>query len=173
MRNLHSSVDLGQVSVGNKLWRLEADTNLESSWAPVDELDSLLCLETGNGCVNLLGNNVSTVQKTCCHVLSIARIALNHLVVWLKAGVGDLLYGVGLMGSLCGGDDRRVGNQREMNSWVWHQVGLELVQVNVQRTVETQRCSDGGHNCIMSVNALAYIDRGSCLPWAINLFKFS
>jgi hypothetical protein len=47
-QNLHSAVDLGQVTVGNHLWWLIADTDLETSWAPIHELDGTLCLESSN-----------------------------------------------------------------------------------------------------------------------------
>ena len=43
-------------------------------------------------------------------------------------------------------DDRRVGNQREMDTRVWHQVSLELIQIDVERSVEAKRGSDGRYN---------------------------
>ena len=47
------------------------------------------------------------------------------------------------MVSLLGGDDWGVGGQREVDTWVGYQVGLELSQVDVEGTVESQRGSDG------------------------------
>jgi hypothetical protein len=47
------------------------------------------------------------------------------------------------VGGLGGGDDGRVGNEREVDTGVGDQVGLELVQVDVEGTVETERGSDG------------------------------
>ena len=41
-------------------------------------------------------------------------------------------------------DDRSIGDQGEMNPWVGNQVGLELRQVNVERSVEPQRGRDRG-----------------------------
>jgi hypothetical protein len=64
---------------------LVADTDLESSWAPINELDGTLGLESGNSTVNILGNNITAVQQAGGHVLSVARIALHHLVVGLEA----------------------------------------------------------------------------------------
>jgi hypothetical protein len=107
-KNLHSPVNLGQIAVRHKLRRLVADTDLETSWAPINELNSPLGLDAGNGGVNLLGNNVTTIQETCSHVLAVAGIALNHLVVGLEAGVGDLLDRVGLMRGPGCRDDRGV-----------------------------------------------------------------
>ena len=40
-------------------------------------------------------------------------------------------------------DDRRIGDEGEVNSWVGHQVGLELVQIDVQGAIEPQGSRDG------------------------------
>ncbi len=138
-----SAVDSGKVTVGDHLRGLVADTNLETSRAPVDELDGALGLDLGNGSVGVLGDNVTTVQQAGGHVLSVARIALDHLVVGLEAGVGDLHDRVGLVGGLGSGDDRSIGDEREVNTWVGDQVGLELVQVDVEGTVESERGGNG------------------------------
>jgi len=126
---------------------LEADANLEASWAPVDELDGAFSLQGCYSAVDILGNNIATVQQASSHVLAIARIALNHLVVRLKAGHGDLLDGVRLVLSLGGGDNRSVGDQGEVNTRVGDQVGLELVKVDVERTIETKGSCDGRDDC--------------------------
>ena len=42
------------------------------------------------------------------------------------------------MGALVGRDDWRVADQWVMNTWVWDQVGLELVQIDVKSTIKTQ-----------------------------------
>lgn len=141
--NLHSAVDLGKVAVGHVLRGLVADTDLETSWAPVDELDSALGLEGGDSAVDVLGDDITTVEQAGGHVLAVAGVTLDHLVVGLEAGHGDLLNRVGLVGGLGGRDNRSVGNQREVNTGVGDQVGLELVQVNVEGTVEAKRGGDG------------------------------
>ena len=86
--------------------RLVADTNFETSRAPVDELDGALGLETGHSGVGLPGDNVTTVEQAGSHVFAVTRIALNHLVVRLEASHGDLIDRVGLVGSLLSGDNR-------------------------------------------------------------------
>ena len=48
--------------------------------------------------------------------------------------------------SFLGGDDWGIRGQHEMNSWVWHQVGLELSDINVQSTIESEGGSEGGDN---------------------------
>jgi len=42
---------------------------------------------------------------------------------------------------LLGRDDWGIGRKHEMDSWVWHQVGLELSDIDVEGTVESQRGS--------------------------------
>ena len=125
---------------------LEADTNLETSWAPVDELNGTLGLKSGNSRVNVLRNNITTVQQAGSHILSVTRIALHHLVVGLEARHRNLLDGVGLVGSFCGRDDWSICDEREMDTWVWDQVGLELVEIDVKRSIETEGSGDGGNN---------------------------
>lgn len=145
-KNLHSTAEVGKVAVGDLLGRLVADTELEASRAPVDELDGALGLEGGHGTVGLLGDDITTVEQTGGHVLSVAGVTLDHLVVGLEAVGGDLGDRVSLVGGLVGGDDGGVGDQREVDTGVRHQVSLELVEVDVEGTVETQGSSDGRNN---------------------------
>jgi hypothetical protein len=48
------------------------------------------------------------------------------------------------VGGLGGGDDRGIGDEREMDTGVWHQVGLELIEIDVQGAVKSEGSSDGG-----------------------------
>ena len=43
-------------------------------------------------------------------------------------------------------DDRRIGSQWEVDTWVGHQVGLEFCQVYIQGTIKAERGCDGRHN---------------------------
>ena len=96
--------------------------------------------------MDILGHDVTAVQEARRHVLAVARIALHHLVVGLEARHRDLLHRVGFVGRLGGGDDRCVRYEREMDAWVRHQVGLELVEIHVERTIEAERSCDRGHD---------------------------
>ena len=138
------ALHLGEIATRHHSRRLVVDAHLEAGRAPVDELDAALGLDGGNGGVDVLGDNVTTVQHAAGHVLAVARVALDHLVGRLKAGVGDLSNGQLLVLGFLGRDDRRVGDQWEVDARVRHQVGLELGQVDVQGAVETQRGRDGG-----------------------------
>ena len=121
-------------------------SNFESSGAPVNKLDGLLGLDGGDGLVHILRHNVSTVEQAAGHVLAVTRITLDHLAGGLEASICDLSNRQLFVVSLLCGDDWCVGHKWEMDARVWHQVGLELVEIDVQGTVETQRGSDTGHN---------------------------
>jgi hypothetical protein len=136
------TLHLGQITSWNDGRWLVVDSDLESSWTPIDELDGSLGLDGSNGSVDILRNDITSVQHAAGHVLSVTWIALHHLVGWLEAGVGNLSNGQLLVVSLLSRDDWSIGGQREVDTWVWHQVGLELGQVDVQGTIETQRGSD-------------------------------
>merc|ERR1711948_14295 len=142
----HGPADLSKVSTGNDGWGLVVDTDLESGGTPVNKLDAPLGLDGGNGSVHVLGHYVTSVEEAAGHVLAVTRVALDHLVGWLEAGVGDLRDGELLMVGLLGRDDGSIGDQGEVDPGVGHQVGLELSQVHVQGSVEPQGGSDGGHD---------------------------
>lgn len=144
--DLHSTVDLGKITVGHHLRWLVANTNLETSRAPVDELDGSLRLESGNSAVSILGNDISTVQQAGSHVLAVARVTLDHLVVGLEAGHGDLHGRVGLVGCLGGRDDWGVSDEGEVDTRVRNEVGLELVQVDIEGAVESEGSGNRGND---------------------------
>ena len=66
---------------------------LETSWAPVNELDGSLGFDGGNGGVDVLGDNITTVQHAAGHVFTVSWIALDHLVGWFETSVGDFSNG--------------------------------------------------------------------------------
>jgi len=47
------------------------------------------------------------------------------------------------VGALLGRDNRRVTDERVVDTGVWHKVGLELVQIDIERTIEAQAGGDG------------------------------
>lgn len=101
-QHAHGTLDLGEVTAWHHSWWLVVDTDLEAGGTPVHELDGTLGLDGGDGRVNVLGYDVSSVQHATGHVLSVTRIAFHHLVGGLEAGVGDFgnaeLFVVSLLG---------------------------------------------------------------------------
>jgi hypothetical protein len=84
----------------------------------------------------LLGSKPAQDQlKVAIHTIG-SKLTLEGKVADLEA----------LMGTLLRGDDGRVTDKRVVDTRVWHQVGLELVQVDVESSVETQTGSDGANN---------------------------
>merc|ERR1719478_770647 len=138
------ALHLGEVTTGHHSRGLVVDTALEASGAPVDELDGALGLDGGDGSVHVLGDDVTAVHHAAGHVLAVAGVALGHHVGGLEARVGDLGNGEGLVVGLLGGDDGSVGADHEMDAGVWHQVGLELSEVDVESTIETEGSRQGG-----------------------------
>ena len=61
------------------------NTKLESSGAPLNQVERGLGLERTGSSSAVTGHNVTAVQQSNGHVLAIARIANNHLVIWLEA----------------------------------------------------------------------------------------
>lgn len=50
------------------------------------------------------------------------------------------------MGALLGRNDRGIADERVVDTRIRNQVGLELVQINVERTIESQTRRDGADN---------------------------
>jgi len=94
--------DLGQISSWHHGGWLLVDSALEAGWAPIHELDGPLSLDGGYGCVDVLGDDISSVHEAGGHVLSVSGITLGHHGCWLESAVGDLchreLFMVGLLG---------------------------------------------------------------------------
>ena len=92
--------------------------------------------------MNLLGDNVATVQQTCCHIFAIAGIAFHHLVVWLEASTRDLRNGVGLVGCLRSRDNGCVCNKREVDAGIRHQVRLEFIEIDIEGAIKSEGGGD-------------------------------
>merc|ERR1712110_1030390 len=89
-QHTHGTLYLGQVTTGHHSRGLVVDAHLEASGAPVHELDGPLGLDGGYGGVDILGDDVTSVQHATGHVLAVAWVTLHHLVGGLEAGIGDL-----------------------------------------------------------------------------------
>ena len=59
--------NLREVATRDMCGRLIADTKLEASWAPINELDRTLRLDQTNGRVRVLGDNITAVEESAGH----------------------------------------------------------------------------------------------------------
>jgi len=122
-------------------------TNLETGWAPLDEGNFSLLLDPLDDTVGLLGFDVTSVVDGDGHVLvfdDVKVAVLDKEAVGLEAVISDSLAVVGFTVRLGLGDDWSKGGGHEVKSRERDKVGLELVHVNVQFTVESKSSSHGG-----------------------------
>jgi len=126
--------------------RLVADTKLETSGTPVNKLDRTLSLDNPDGGVDVLGDNITTVEQSASHVFALPRITLHHLVARLEARESHISDIVLLVMGFLSRDDRGKGRKREVDTRERNQVGLELIEINIERAIEAQRSSDGRNN---------------------------
>jgi len=138
--------NLGEITTGDDGRGLVVDSALETGGAPVDELDGPLGLDGGDGGVDILGDDITSVHEAAGHVLSVSGVTLSHHRGGLEGGVGDLGYGELLVVGLLGGDDGCVRGEHEMDSGVGDQVSLELSDIDVEGTVESEGGGQGGDN---------------------------
>jgi len=142
----YSSLDTGKITTWNNGRWLVVDTALETSWAPVNELNSSLGLDCGNGRVDILRNNITSEHHTASHELTMTWVTLGKHVGWLEHSIGDLSDGKLLVVSLLSRDDRGIRGKHEVNSWVWDKIGLELSHIDVKGTIETKGSSKRRNN---------------------------
>jgi hypothetical protein len=140
------AVNGSQLATGHALGLLVVDAELEAGRAPLDQVEGSLGLDRGNGSVAVARHDIAAVEERNSHVLAVARVADNHLVVGLEALEGEVADLEALVGAAVAGDDRGVGDERVVDAGIWHQVSLELVQINVEGTVEAKRRGDGADN---------------------------
>lgn len=119
------------------------DADFETSGTPIDELNVSFCLYGGDGVVDIFRDHVTSVQKTASHVLPLARITLDHLILRFETGCRDLVDGVLFVESLFSGKNRSIGRQREVYARVGNEIRLELGQVDIECSVKAQRSRDG------------------------------
>jgi len=141
-----SSHDLGEITTGNDGRGLVVNSTLETGRAPVNELDGSLGLDGGDSGVDILGDDITSVHEAAGHVFTVAGVALGHHGGGLEGRVGDLGHGELLVVGLLGGDDGSVRGKHEMDSGVGDEVSLELGDIDVEGTVESERGSEGGDN---------------------------
>ena len=104
-------------------------------------MEARLGLERCNSGIGITRDNITTVKECDSHVFAIARVADHHLIVGLEALQRQVLYLEAFMGGSLGRNDGGVADKRVVDTWIGYQVGLKLVQIDVQGTVEAEtRC---------------------------------
>merc|ERR1719285_805209 len=76
-QHAHGSAYLRQVAAGHHGWWLVVNPHLEASGTPVHKLDAALGLDGGDGSVDILGHDISSVEETAGHVLPMPGVALH------------------------------------------------------------------------------------------------
>merc|ERR1719326_1520405 len=135
--------DLGEIATRHHSGWLVVDAALETGRTPVHELNRALGLDGSNSGVHILGDDITTVHQAHSHVFTVTRITLGEHRSGFEHRVGDLTHRQLLVVRLLSRDDRGVGRKHEVDTWVRYQVGLELSDVHVQSTIETQRGRQG------------------------------
>lgn len=134
--------DLCEVAARDECRWLVTNTNLEAGGAPVDELDRPLRLDSCNRRVDVLWDDVTTVQEAAGHELSVTGVTLDHLVSLFEGAESHLSNRVLLVEGLFSRDDGCVGGEGEVNSREGDQVGLKLVKVDIEGSIESERGSN-------------------------------
>lgn len=132
------SCDGCQVSSFHNCWRLAVDSDLEASRWPFDELQLAIFLYFGDSWIHVLRYDVASIQHAACDVLSTITIALHHLVFVFEQFRCQFSDRHLLMSSSRMRNQRGKWCERKMDSWIRHQICLELVHVDIKRTVETE-----------------------------------
>jgi hypothetical protein len=99
------SHDFGQISTGDDGRGLIVNSDFESGRAPVDELNGSFGFNCGDGSVNVLRDNVSSVHHGAGHVFSMSGVTFGHHVGGFERRVGDFGNGELFVIGFFGGDD--------------------------------------------------------------------
>ena len=122
----------------SRRYSLHTYTYLKSRGAPIHKLHDFLGFQGRDGCIDVFRDDISPVQKTYGHILSLLWIAFHHLTSRIKARLGELVDSEAIVCRRPGRNYRSVCGQRIMDPRIWHEVHLELVEIHVQGTVESQ-----------------------------------
>ena len=98
------TLNLGQVTSWNNSWWLVVDGTLNAVGHQSTNWMVRLDL-TARWSVDVFGDDITTVHEDARHVLSVARVALNHHGGWLEDGGGDFRDGELFVVRFLGGDD--------------------------------------------------------------------
>lgn len=145
-KHANSTRYFSEISPRYDSWRLVVDSDFEASWTPINELNRAVGLDSSDRSIDILRNDITTIEKTYSHILAMTRITFNHLIAGFKTGIGYIRNRERFVIGLISRDDRSIGSKREVNTRIRNQVCLEFSKINVESTIETQRGSDWWYN---------------------------
>jgi len=129
--------------------RPAVDADLEPGRTPLDEFQAFGVPDLPDGVIDVFGHHVAAVQHAARDVLAVVVLLvaeLEQLVAGFETSGRQVYDWRPLVRGPLGGCERRVRQQREVDARERHQVGLELVDVHVERSREPQRRGDGRHH---------------------------
>ena len=88
-QHAYSTLHLGEIASWYYSWWLVVDSDLETSWTPVDKLNRSLSLNSSNGSVDILRNNIaykfseSEIRTSfqCLKILYLNKSYITHYVI--------------------------------------------------------------------------------------------
>jgi hypothetical protein len=115
----YSSHDFSEVTTWDNCWRLVINTTFETSWAPINKLDSSFCFDGSNGSVNIFWDNITSVHHTTGHIFSVSWVTFGHHWSRFEGGVCDFSNWKLFMISFFSRDNWSIRWKHEMDSWIW------------------------------------------------------
>jgi hypothetical protein len=79
------SHDLSKITTWNDGGWLIVNTNLETSWAPINELDGSLGLDGGNSGIDVLWYDITSIHHRASHVFTMSWVTLGHHIGWFES----------------------------------------------------------------------------------------
>ncbi len=70
--------------------------------------------------------------------LTVTWITFHHLVGWLKHSITDISHRQLLVVGLLSRYYWSISSQRKVNSGIWHQVGLELSEIDIEGAIKPE-----------------------------------
>ena len=83
-QHTNGTLDLGEITTGYNGWGLVVDTNFETGGTPVDKLDGAFGLDGSDGSVDILGDNIASVEHAADYQTQVRLFVFIVLIVCPK-----------------------------------------------------------------------------------------
>ena len=84
-----SSHNFSKITTWDNGWWLIVDTNFESGWAPIDELDGSFGFDGSDGSIDVFWDDITSVHHGASHIFTVSWVTFGHHVSWFESRVGD------------------------------------------------------------------------------------